>query len=213
MRQVDCFHFPEERGNRIRVRNAVPDYPIPVSGSPRPCRRQAYNLECDKCCFVATGASAQSPLQWTDTPATSLKEAIERARRHEASGLAGGHVSALYHQMPHRVLDHLAAKPSAQNRSSGARGKGGDNGSGAQRKCAQGRSPSSNRAPASDHPDRVCSYPTCRSKNAHTIDQCWTNTGDQRETGAGASSNGKAKKKKKKKKKRTPRSEKDDDSE
>ena len=68
-------------------------------------------------------------LQLTDKPAISLKEAIDRARRHEATGLAGGHVSALYHQVPHRALDRLVPNAPAQVRTSGARRKR-DGGSG-----------------------------------------------------------------------------------
>ena len=153
-------------------------------------------------------------LRLTDKPATSLKEGIDRARRQEASGLAGGHVNALYHQVPHRALDRLASKPPAQNRTSGNRGKGGGTGSGTPGKRAKGRPPAGNRAPASNQPGRVCSYPPCRSKNGHTIDQCWTRTRDEREAGtgagAGASSSGKSRNKNKK---RTPSSEEDDDSE
>ena len=155
-------------------------------------------------------------LQLTDKPATSLKEAIDRARRHEASGLAGGHVSALYHQVPHRALDRLASKPTAQNRTSGNRGKGGGGtGSGTPGKRAKGRSPAGNRGPASNQPGRVCLYPPCRSKNGHTIDQCWTRIRDEREagTGAGAGASSSGKSKFKKKKKRTPSSEEDDGSE
>ena len=67
-------------------------------------------------------------LQMTDKPATSLKEAVDTAHRHEATGPAGGHISALYHQVRNSALDSLATPPSAQNRSSRDRGKRGGGG-------------------------------------------------------------------------------------
>ena len=48
-------------------------------------------------------------LQVTDKPVTSLKEAIDRARRHEATGLDGGHVSALPSPSPIPVLRQYPA--------------------------------------------------------------------------------------------------------
>ena len=145
-RQIAAFH---QKAGRIFicVCGEVPYTPLAVLASRRPCRRQSYHLERIDCSFVATGAQTQRPLSADDgQPATSLKEAIDRVRHHEAAGLAGGHVSALYHQVPHRVLDRLAAKPPAQNRSSGARGKeGGGSGSGR----AKGRSSSNNCCPPS----------------------------------------------------------------
>lgn len=55
-------------------------------------------------------------LQMTNkTGCLSLKEAIDRARRHEAAGLAGAHVCAFYHPVPHRALNRLASNPFAQN--------------------------------------------------------------------------------------------------
>ena len=151
-------------------------------------------------------------LQLSDKPATSLKEAIDRARRHEATGLAGGHISALYHQVPHRALDRLASQPSAQNRSSSrGRGGGGHRG-GAQGKRTNGRSPSNYRSPPSNQKHRVCTHPTCLSQKGHTVDHCWTRAREEREAASGASSSGgKAKKKKKKSKPNKPSSESDDD--
>ena len=46
-------------------------------------------------CFVANVRY----LMLNDKPVTSLKDAIDSARRHEATGLAGGHISALYQQL------------------------------------------------------------------------------------------------------------------
>ena len=107
-------------------------------------------------------------LQMTDKPATSLKEAVDRARRHEATSPAGGHISALYHQVPHSALDRLATRPSAQNRTSRDRGKGGGGGRAraTQGKPAKGLSSSNNRPPPSNQPDKVCTHPTCRSQKA-----------------------------------------------
>ena len=63
-------------------------------------------------------------LQLTDKPCTTMKEAIVRARRHEASGLAGGHVSALFNRVPHSALDRTPARPApVQNRTNDKRSR------------------------------------------------------------------------------------------
>ena len=55
-------------------------------------------------------------LMLNDKPVTSLKDAIDSARRHEDTGLAGGHISTLYQQVPHRALGRFASHPSPQSR-------------------------------------------------------------------------------------------------
>ena len=76
-------------------------------------------------------------------------------------------------------------------------------------KRAKGHSSSNNRSPPSNHPDRVCSHPTCLSQIAHTVEHCWTRNREEHEDAAGAlSGGGKAKKEK-----RTPGSYEEDDSE
>lgn len=47
---------------RFRGRNALPDNPIGISSSLRPCRRQPFNLERHDSCFVSAGIGTQRPL-------------------------------------------------------------------------------------------------------------------------------------------------------
>lgn len=144
-------------------------------------------------------------LQLNDKPATSLKEAIDSARRHEATGLAGGHVSALFQQVPHRAFDRSASRSPSQNRSnSKGRSKGGAS--------------SSNRAPArttasGNRPPRVCTHPTCMSKKGHTTEHCFTRRREEKGTASTTSTTSSADKSKKKKQKRKPPASDDDDSE
>ena len=118
-------------------------------------------------------------LQLIDKQCTTMKEAIERARRHEASGLAGGHVNALFKHVPYSALDHTPARPApVQNRTNDKRSRG----RGSSHKRSTGRSPSSNRV-------EQCTHSTCRSKQGHSIDQCWTCAREERlarETASGA---------------------------
>ena len=95
-------------------------------------------------------------LMLNDKPVTSLKDAIDSARRHEATGLAGGHISALYQQVPHRALDRRASHPPSQNRADRRR-------DGSSARGASARKPSGNR------PLRVYTHPTRLSNKNHTI--------------------------------------------
>lgn len=60
---------------------------------------------------------SQSCLQLTDKLCTTMREEIERARRHEESGLAGDHVNAMCNDMCRGNLDRAPSEPAApQNR-------------------------------------------------------------------------------------------------
>lgn len=99
-----------------------------------------------------------------------MNEAMERARRHGALSLAGGHVSAPLNHVPHSVLDRTPAKPIAvRNRLNDKRSR--DRGSPKMR--SNGRSPSSNRA-------EMCTHPSCRSKQCHSTKSWWTRAREER---------------------------------
>ena len=89
----------------ITVRNSL----IAISSCRRPCRSPMCHLG------VALWQQGFKPnarcLMFNHKPVTSLKEAIDSARRHEATPLPGGYISALYQQLPHRALDCLVSNP------------------------------------------------------------------------------------------------------
>ena len=117
MRPVNCDFFPERCCNRISISHEIPYNTIAVPGPCRKCRRRAYHLECDDCCLWQQGLKPNVRcLMLNDKPVTSLKDAIDSARRHEDTGLAGGHISTLYQQVPHRALGRFASHPSPQSR-------------------------------------------------------------------------------------------------
>ena len=106
-------------------------------------------------------------LMLNDKPVTSLKDAIDSARRHEDTGLAGGHISTLYQQVPHRALGRFASHPSHR----AVLAVAGRIFFRERWLCSQ---------PSGNRPPRVCIHPTL-SKNNHTIEQCFTRRRDQRE--------------------------------
>ena len=52
---------------------------------------------------------------------TLLKEAIDSACRHQATRLAGDHLSPLYQRVPHRALDRLVFRSSLEHCNIGGR--------------------------------------------------------------------------------------------
>ena len=136
-------------------------------------------------------------LMLNDKPVTSLKDAIDSARRHEATGLAGGHISALYQQVPHRALDRRASHPPSQNRADRRR-------DGSSARGASARKPSGNR------PLRVYTHPTRLSNKNHTIEQCSTRRREQHEAASQDSPSTQKAKAKKHKRRKVPATDDDD---
>ena len=89
-------------------------YPTLIGQFPSAVDRAADNRTTWSAMMIALSQHGFKPsvrwLQLIDKTCTTMKEAIERARCHEASGLAGGHVMALFNHVPHSALDRTPEK-------------------------------------------------------------------------------------------------------
>ena len=102
-------------------------------------------------------------LQYTGKPAVSLKEAMEKTRRHEAAGISGN-ISAIAFNHPDRTATHSVNRQTryrSENRS---------------KKPKWDRDARSNTRPKDTRSKvarPVCEHPTCRKRVGHTTENCF----------------------------------------
>ena len=127
-------------------------------------------------------------LQLSDKPVASLREAVDRARRHEAASLVGGTVSAVsFTHVSNRAATtqfrQAASQPAQRGRSrgsmSGRGGRGGRGGGGRGGGSASGGSSSG----GSQATRPSCTYVGCKKPIGHTVERCFQKQRKDRERG------------------------------
>lgn len=128
-------------------------------------------------------------LQLSDKPVTSLREAVDRERHHEAASLAGGTASAMsFTPVPNRaVVSQFAYNaantqrgprpPSTPGGGGGSKPRGNNSGGGSRGGAGGARA---------DRPK--CGFPGCRQPMGHTTANCYQRLLEEKErTNAGKS--------------------------